>query len=541
MVMGTHARRVALSRFAQWNTGLVRTVATLALTLLMPFALPAAHAGVGDNVLTSARYKSTCGLANFEKSLINCVGPVAPWSQMKWGASTTTFSIVKDYYTGAAASLNVTNYVDGAAFWRPSHVSVKPSTMYRYSAMVRTDSKTTAWAEVEFQLANGNYRYLPLSAVGANTSWAKFTDDFFTPSDAVAATVYVFMKSNGTVVIDNVALIELAPPSAPSSDAYLNYSLGRPLVSITFDDGTGDIWNNAIPLVDAKGYKTTQFVVGGFIGTDGFMNVNHLVSLNNAGHELGSHSWTHRSLPTLTSTDLKLETSITQSKLRTMLPSCFVDNRLSFERCFDQFAYPYGDTNQTVVNQMRNGYRTARGTQDGLNTRNINNSQILPAQSMMAKYRLHAQMVLNPTAGGGGIDELNGWLSNAQASNTWLILVYHRVNDQPDAYGLTPAEFSAHLDAIAATGVCVTPVHEALNEVQYQGVYRAKCGGDGDGDGDGDRYSSALATAVPMLERERATEPTATQIKRLNERNGLNQKTDTDVARKEYKQSRFRD
>ena len=535
----TNAKRV------RYVTPSIRQYAQRLLMLTavsVTYALPAAQASVGENLLTKASYNaSTCGLSNFEPTLSACAQPVVPWNQIQWGNNTSQFAIVQDFTQKNAAMLTVSNFVDGAAYWGHAPVNVKPSTMYRYRAKIKTNSTTSAWAEVEFQLSNGNYRYLPLSRVGANTSWATFTDDFYTPSDAISATVYVFMRSNGSVTIDDVAMIELAPPAERSSDAYLNYALKRPLVSIVFDDGTGDILNNAIPLLNAKGYKTTQFVVGSYIGKSGFMASNHLVELSNAGHELASHTWTHRSLPSLNSTSLNIETVTTQYLLRRMLPSCVLENSLSGERCFDQFAYPYGDVNQATLNKVRSSYRSARGTDDGLNTLLVNNMTTSSSQSMQVKHRLHSQIVLNPTAGGGGVSELNGWLDSAKNSNTWLVLLYHRVNQQPDDYGLTPADFGAHLNAIEASGACVTPMHEALNEIQFQNTFQAVCGkpisgnggGDGDGDGDDDRRSYST------LQTTRASEPTTEQITELNKSKRRNKEGNPSVWRKQYKQRRF--
>lgn len=524
--MYARAGSTVVSGVAQLTARALRMISLV--LLLFAQALHSAHAGVGDNLLTSSLYSATCGLANFEPSLSSCPGPLATWTKVKTGRSTTQFSIITEASGNHAAYLKASKYVRGAAFWRHNPVSVKPSTMYRYSVMVKTDAATTAWAEVEFLLTNGNYRYLPLSTVGPIASWTKFTDDFYTPSDVATATVYVFLRSNGTVTIDDVAVIELAPPSAPAADAYLNYALNRPLVSITFDDGTGDIWNNAVPLLQDKGFKTTQYVVSSFVGTDGFLSVNNLVDMNNAGHELASHSATHPSLPGLSTTNLQNETSVAQTTLRSRFPNCYLDNMFLVEQCFDQFAYPYGDVNQAVLSQTKLTYRSSRGTNDGLNTLNLNYVPTTPPLSMQAKYRLHAQIVLNPTVGGGGVDELNGWLATATASKTWLILLYHRVNSLPDAYGLTPAQFSEHLDAIAGSGVCVTPVHDALNEVEHQGDYRASCGG-----------ASTSASVARAQQRIRAVEPTKKQILTLNEGWGRFQKHDPSYWRKEYKLSRF--
>lgn len=531
----TNAKRV------RYVTPSIRQYAQRLLMLTavsVTYALPAAQASVGENLLTKASYNaSTCGLSNFEPTLSACAQPVVPWNQIQWGNNTSQFAIVQDFTQKNAAMLTVSNFVDGAAYWGHAPVNVKPSTMYRYRAKIKTNSTTSAWAEVEFQLSNGNYRYLPLSRVGANTSWATFTDDFYTPSDAISATVYVFMRSNGSVTIDDVAMIELAPPAERSSDAYLNYALKRPLVSIVFDDGTGDIWNNAIPLLDTKGYKTTQFVVGRLIGTSGYMTSNQLVELSNAGHELASHTWTHRSLITLNSTELHNETVTAQSNLRSMLPSCVLSNRAGEERCFDQFAYPFGDMNQTVLNKVRSTYRSARGTEDGLNTLLVKHTGTTSPESMHIRHRIHTQIVLNPTAGGGGVTELQGWLNGAKRSRTWLVLLYHRVKSQPDAYGLTPTQFSGHLNAIEASGICVTPMHKALNEIQLQNTYQAVCGKPGLNSAGNDSVNDSRSPAA--ISSSLATEPTAEQISELTHGTHSDGESKPSMWRQEYKQSRF--
>ena len=529
----TRLARAPINRYLQ------RLIMILMLSIAS--VVPAAFASVGENLLTQTAYtSSTCGLSNFETTLSTCPQPVAPWRHAKSGTNTAKFAIVTDSTQKKAAKLTVSNYVNGSVAWRHTPVRVQPSTMYRYRVKLKTNATTSAWAEVEFQLSNGNYRYRPLSRVGPNTTWATFSDDFYTPSGAVKATVYVYLRSNGSVTIDDVGIIQLAPPTTRSNDAYLNYALKRPLVSIAFDDGTGDIWNNAIPLLDAKGYKTTQFVVGRFIGTSGFMTSNQLVNLSNQGHELASHSWTHPSLITLNSTKLHNETVTAQFNLRRMLPSCVLSNRVGEERCFDQFAAPFGDVDQTVLNKLRSTYRSARGTEDGFNTLLVKHSGMTSPQSMHIQHRLHAQIVINPWAGGGGVTELQAWLNGAKRSKTWLVILYHRVKNQPDAYGLTPAQFSAHLNAIEASGVCVTPMHKALNEIQSQNTYQAVCGrralnstgSDGNG-GLGDSPSPAT------VQSSRTTEPTAEQISELT--NGTHSHTEINpsVWRQEYQQSRF--
>jgi len=76
---------------------------------------------------------------------------------------------------------------------------------------------------------------------------------------------------------------------------------GAPLpekpVMITFDDGWKNQFTYAAPLLKKYGFSATFFVNPQLIGYGGgYMTRDMLISLRDAGHDIESHTWTHKAL-----------------------------------------------------------------------------------------------------------------------------------------------------------------------------------------------------------------------------------------------------
>jgi peptidoglycan/xylan/chitin deacetylase (PgdA/CDA1 family) len=69
------------------------------------------------------------------------------------------------------------------------------------------------------------------------------------------------------------------------------------LVEITFDDGEHSQLHNAMPLLAQHGVSARYFVTPGLIGTAAkFLGWDELKTLQNAGHSIQSHGWSHKFL-----------------------------------------------------------------------------------------------------------------------------------------------------------------------------------------------------------------------------------------------------
>jgi len=105
----------------------------------------------------------------------------------------------------------------------------------------------------------------------------------------------------------------------------------RPVI-ITFDDGDATVYSQAYPIMREYGFSGVNYLVVNYVGTDGYMTVDHLKELAAAGWETGSHSMTHRDL-TLSKNP---EWEVQQSKIE-------LKKLLGVH--IGTFAYPFGQMN----------------------------------------------------------------------------------------------------------------------------------------------------------------------------------------------------
>jgi peptidoglycan/xylan/chitin deacetylase (PgdA/CDA1 family) len=115
-------------------------------------------------------------------------------------------------------------------------------------------------------------------------------------------------------------------------------------LSITFDDGYRDNFDNAAPILERLGLPATFFVATGFIGTDHvawwdralpeapkWMDWDQVRSLHARGFEIGCHTVTHADLGSLSAEDARKELAESMRRLKAEL-----------DADVDLFAYPYG-------------------------------------------------------------------------------------------------------------------------------------------------------------------------------------------------------
>ncbi len=140
-------------------------------------------------------------------------------------------------------------------------------------------------------------------------------------------------------------------------------------VEITFDDAYRNLFVNGLPVLQKAGVRAITYVVTSLIGKSNewdqvggarrepLMDRTQLAEWIAAGHEIGSHGLTHRSLTALSRDEARQE--ITDSK-----------HRLEdfFGQPIRHFCYPYGDWNEAIRDMVQEaGYETATSTIAGLN------------------------------------------------------------------------------------------------------------------------------------------------------------------------------
>ena len=87
--------------------------------------------------------------------------------------------------------------------------------------------------------------------------------------------------------------------------------LTKPMIALTFDDGPSDHTQRLLDILQTYGAKGTFFVVGSTLDE----REEELIRIANAGHEIGNHSWSHRSFTDISSSEVRKEITNTRNKI----------------------------------------------------------------------------------------------------------------------------------------------------------------------------------------------------------------------------------
>lgn len=159
---------------------------------------------------------------------------------------------------------------------------------------------------------------------------------------------------------------------------------------LTFDDGYVDNLNQAAPIMNKYGYKGTIFVAIKFMAWPGYVTWQDLISLQNKGWEIGSHSWNHIHLDKLNDNQLKKELFDSKLFLETFIPNTFKE--------VDTFAYPNGIYNEKAIVALKKyGYIAAVSGNRGVNTNNtnlykLNRINVYQAENDLFKFKLKLKL-----------------------------------------------------------------------------------------------------------------------------------------------------
>ncbi len=124
----------------------------------------------------------------------------------------------------------------------------------------------------------------------------------------------------------------------------------KPIV-ITFDDGNIGVYENAFPIMQSYNFPGVFYIVASRIrDVEGFVNVEQINEMADAGWEIGSHSFTHQDI---TQNHDIADYEIRQSKI-TLEAALGVD--------INTFAYPFGEIDDLVIQVTINSlYRAGMG------------------------------------------------------------------------------------------------------------------------------------------------------------------------------------
>jgi len=368
--------------------------------------------------------------ASLEQALDGTDAP-AGWQTGNWGTNSAVFTWLKTGHTGnRSVKSEITSHTDGDAKWYFDPQPVSGGQPYRFTDWYR--SNVLSQVAVMVIMQDGSAQYLGLPPAEPTRNWSRYSAKFKVPAGAVRASVFHLVNRAGYVTTDDYGFV-----SAPT------IGFRRGLVSPTFDDSWKSVREEALPLLQRYDATSTQYVLTGEIGVDPeYMALADLRYLADAGHQIASHSVQHLDLTTLRSTAMNRELRNSKTFLE----------KNGFRPVLD-WASPYGESNTKSTAAVRKYYRSQRSTQVGFNSKD--------------DFDIYALKVQNITIS-TTLAELQSWVEQAAREKTWLILVYHEINNKKSEYSTTPAQLESHLQAIKNARLPIVTVDQALAEIVPQ-------------------------------------------------------------------------
>ncbi len=355
--------------------------------------------------------------------------PIA-WHTNSWGTNTAIFTYLTTGHTGThSVKTEITKYTNGDAKWYYDAQPVVAGKQYTFKNYYQSNVVTRM--TIEFGMNDGTFSYMELSTAPASAAWKQYSASFTAPSLAKTMTVLPVISAVGYLIVDDYQVTNYVP-----------VALKRGLVSITFDDGIASQYTKAYPVLTKYNMLATFYLISGSLNTDFFMTTTQAKKLKSSGHELASHTVTHPNLTTLSAADLDRELSKSQKDLKALFGGSFLD-----------FCSPYGLYNDAVIANIKKYYSSHRSVEPGYNSLDSFNV-----------YDIKVQNVYTNTLPA----EVTAWVAKAKKDKTWLVLVYHQVDNPEDEYSVSTKDFDKHLAAIKSSGLTVLTMEKAIAEVKSQ-------------------------------------------------------------------------
>ena len=219
-----------------------------------------------------------------------------------------------------------------------------------------------------------------------------------------------------------------------------------PLCSFTFDDVPRSALLAAGKMLEDVSAAGTYYVAGSIAREPDekqMVRLEDLQSLLARGHELGCHTYSHRSVVGRSWQDLEEDVAL---NARTLLEA-------SGGHSLTSFSYPLGEVSFRAKRLCAARFAAARGVRPGLNHRIIDLSE------------LRAISIYHH---GFSLARLQQLVETCKRESAWLIFYTHDVCANPSRWGCTEEEFAAVLDAVVKSGIEIMTVRAAVGRMMFR-------------------------------------------------------------------------
>lgn len=213
----------------------------------------------------------------------------------------------------------------------------------------------------------------------------------------------------------------------------------RGVVTVTFDDGWESIYSNGLQVMENYDINSTQYIISGTINKKLYMTSDQVEAFERGGHQIASHTVSHANLTHSDDEDLEMEIKLSKQELEKKYGN------------INDFASPLGAYNDRTISEIKKFYRSHRSTQVGFNSRDA-----------FDIYNIKVQNITPNTS----IEQFEKWINEADEQNSWLVLVYHQVQENGDDYSVNPKEFEKQMRALKSSGIKTATMDQVLSTLQ---------------------------------------------------------------------------
>lgn len=222
-------------------------------------------------------------------------------------------------------------------------------------------------------------------------------------------------------------------------------SLPFPMATVTFDDFPKNAWTYGGDIVEAAGGHATYYVSGSFLNQNingiEYFSERDLEEVQQRGHEIGCHTFSHAMLPKLSREEIDRDLNKNLGFIR----SATGRNNIS------SFAYPFGAASIPTKLFLRSRFTACRGIDPGINAGFSDFSQLRAVA--LEEHILKAHSISN-------------LIEQTRSRNGWLVFLTHDVSDRPSPFGCTPALLTEVVSAIKSAGIELVTIEEALAKIR---------------------------------------------------------------------------
>jgi peptidoglycan/xylan/chitin deacetylase (PgdA/CDA1 family) len=222
----------------------------------------------------------------------------------------------------------------------------------------------------------------------------------------------------------------------------------RPIVSFTFDDVPRSAATDGATILEQVGACGTFYVAGSLCGIekDGryYASPDQVAVLNERGHEIGCHTFSHVSVAQLGRERVRCEIQRNEAFIRDICGDVSLYN----------FAYPFGDISLACKYQLRSMFASCRGIGHGINCGVLD-------LALLKSVPLYDRL--------SNIRQILSYIEENIKKNGWLIFYTHDVDVDARYYGTSIATLQFALHHARAMGCDILTIRNALSAITFPG------------------------------------------------------------------------